>query len=159
MRPRSGFWLLAGAIAAVLLALLGWGAIAVAERYFSDNNDLRDLAVALVPPGAKVILEDSSECSRSGWDGVFTFRDTCHEIRFSLPESASEAGFDATVALAESNGWTILAEHNGRSFDVRLPGYRGYVRLREAADIQACVASAPQEPGFCYHSVSVIEAD
>jgi hypothetical protein len=149
----------AGAIGVVLLASLGWGAIAVAERYLSDNNDLRDLAIALVPPGAAVVLEDSSECSRSGWEGVFTVRDTCHEVRFLLLESTSEAGFAASLALAESNGWTIVAEHNKRSFDVRLPGYRGYVRLREAADIQACVASAPQEPGFCYHSVSVIEAD
>jgi hypothetical protein len=159
MLRRSGLLLAAGTAAAVLLALLAWIGIAMAERYLSDNKDLRRLTLALVPPGAEVILEDSSECSRSGWAGVFTFRDTCHEVRFSLPGAITGVESDATMMRAAANGWTILEEHNRRSFDASLPGYRGYVRFRETADIQACVASAPQTPGFCYHSVSVIETE
>jgi hypothetical protein len=137
--------------------LLAWTGIAIAERYFSDNNDLRGLALALVPPDAEILLENSSECSRSGWERVFTVRDSCHEIRFSLPSVAGRPG--EALARAESSRWTVTAEHSANGFDLTRSGYRGYVRFRDPTDIQTCIASAPQTPGFCYHAVSVLEAE
>jgi hypothetical protein len=61
--------------------------------------------------------------------------------------------------LAASNGWAVLTLHPNGGFDVVRPGYRGFVRLRDREDIEACVRSSPESPGFCYHSVSVIEGD
>ena len=139
------------------LGLLAWGAVVLAERYYSDDDDLRELALALLPSGAEIVLEDSSECSRSGWQRVLTFRDTCHELRFSLPMPDTNAS-DA-AERAESNGWGVLTEHPNGGLDLARPGYRGFVRLRDEEEIEACVRSSPASPGFCYHSVSVIEGD
>ena len=147
--------LVVAAVGAVALAILAWAVVAVVERYYDDNRDLRELAVALLPANAEVVLEHSSECSRSGWERLFTFRDTCHEVRFSLgTHAAGDAAQQAALI-----GWTVAAERPNGALDLVRPGYRAYFRLRASEEIETCVDSGPEEPGFCYHSVSVIEGD
>jgi hypothetical protein len=146
-------------IAIATLAACAWAVVGLVERFYSDNSELRELAVALVPPGAHVVLEEPSECSRSGWARVFTFRDTCHEVRFAAPRWSPADVSPQVETLAATSGWNVVARHASGALDLVRPRYRAYVRPRSQDDVDSCLESSPETPGFCYHSISVVEDD
>jgi hypothetical protein len=156
--PRFGLGV-AFVVGAAVLAVLALGGYILAERFVLADETLQSQAVELVPPGGEVLFEGSTQCARSGWNGLFTFRDTCHELswRTNDPDHAREAARQN----AESLGWRVVEVTDSGTLILSRAGYRGAIGFMLGERQQKCLNNPDPDvvfgPGACNNYVILTE--
>lgn len=150
---------------AILLGIAILGGYYVAGDYVRSDNSLAPYARGLVPEGGRIVQEDASQCARSGWEGLFTLRDTCIDVYWELPETTPGERIPILSQRAIEQGWSIEAanftDSNGQLVASR-PGYVAHVTVFSEKLIEVCrTAPLPTEPPVrtCWDHITVESRD
>lgn len=157
--------LVAALAAAMLIGIAAFGGHQLAGDYIRTDGELTEHARGLVPEGGRIVLEDGSQCSRSGWEGLFTLRDTCADIYWELPGTTPEERLPILSGRATAQGWNIEATHiadRSGQLVVARPGYIAHIVVFSEETLEACrTAPLPREPTerTCWDHITIESRD